>query len=130
MVDTAIKRESRAGHRRSRGMKGGVVIHRGTMVVLAAGLAQMATKAANLVTIGVADESVDNSNGGDLAKSVEVERRIFVMKNDATNPVTAAHIGSDCYIEDNETVTSDGTGSSVAGRVFDVDARGVSVEFL
>ena len=49
----------------------------------------------------------------------------------ATDAITLADIGKDCFIVDDQTVAkTDGSGTrSRAGRVFDVDADGVWVEF-
>jgi len=129
MPSEARKRESRAGDSRALGVKAAVKIVRGVMVVLQAGWAVTASAAAGLVAVGVSDETVDNTGGANGDKLIKVDRRVFVLENDTVAPVTRAHIGSDCYILDDITVTSDNTGTSVAGRVFDVDARGVSVEF-
>jgi hypothetical protein len=49
------------------------------------------------------------------------------LNNDGTNPVTRAHINQDCFIVDDETVSSDNTGTSRAGTVFDVSDAGVWV---
>jgi len=56
--------------------------------------------------VGVVSKDVDNSSGaaGDLFADVE---NIYFLDNDATNPITAAHIGrAYCYIVDNHTVSS------------------------
>ena len=75
---------------------------------------------------------IDNSAGaaGDL--NVAIEKGIFQYANSAsTDEITAADIGNDCYIVDDQTVAkTDGTGTrSIAGKVHDVDAVGVWVDF-
>ena len=49
----------------------------------------------------------------------------------AADAITLADIGADCYIVDDQTVakTSATNTRSVAGKVFDVDAEGVWVDF-
>lgn len=87
----------------------------------------------DLFFIGWFDESVD-ATSGDKQVLVNFEREITAewKTNDAAGtPVTAASIGSLCYILDDQTVTGSATGRSYAGRVWDVSAtRGVLVEPL
>lgn len=55
------------------------------------------------------------------------EVRATWYKNDTTDPVTV--VGALCYIFDDETVSSNAVGTSVAGRVWKIDAtRGVLVQ--
>jgi len=109
----------------------GAVIFKGALVALnVAGFAVPATKAADLRVIGVARKGVDNSDGQDGDKVVEVRVDECVkVKNDAVTPVTRDHIGGACFVLDDETVTSGGTGSSVAGVVQDIDDNGVWISF-
>jgi hypothetical protein len=105
----------------------------GTIACLnAAGYAVGGSTATTLVADGVFQETVDNSGGaaGDL--TVRVEKGIFQFANSAAgDAITIAEIGDDCYIVDNQTVAkTDGTGTrSKAGKIYDVDAQGVWVEF-
>jgi hypothetical protein len=118
---------SAEGVSRALAMKGSTTAHRGGLAVLDAnGFAAPATAAASLTSVGVFDESVVNE-GADGAAKVLVKRGTFLMKNDGTNPVTRAHVGKDCFIVDDETVSSDSTGTSRAGTVFDVTDAGVFV---
>lgn len=83
--------------------------------------------------IGEFAETVDNSAGGDGALSVLVslDREVVARwyDNDSGTAVTAANVGSDCYILDDHTVTGASSGNSVAGRVWAVDSvKGVLVE--
>ena len=115
------------GHR----MAASATIYKGALTVLnAAGDAEKAKKATGLTTVGIAREGVDNSAGKAGDKIVEVRNdECARLNNDATNPVTRLHIGSSCYIIDDETVTSVSTGSSKAGTVRDLDDKGVWISF-
>lgn len=90
----------------------------------ASGFAIPGAKAASLTTLGRIETSVDNTGGADGAVTVTVKRGTFKFENDATNPVTAAHIKKDCYFIDDQTVTSLSTGSSKAGVVLGIAQDG------
>lgn len=106
-------------------------IEAGKMVsVNAAGYAVEASDTAATIVMGVADETVDNSSGADGDKSVNVVRKkAFKMKNSATAAVTQASVGSNVYVEDDETVAlaSGPTNDIVAGQCLGVEADGVWV---
>ena len=87
--------------------------------------------ATTLRGVGRCAETVDNSTGADAALDVNIERGIFRWENSAAaDQITAADIGGDCYIVDDETVakTDGGATRSVAGKIHDVDALGVWVD--
>lgn len=109
-----------------------VKVHEGALVVLAAGFAKPGVTAIGLVAIGRAEQTVDNTGGAQGALDVRVRAGVFRFANSAAaDAITAAEIGSDCYVVDDQTVakTSATSTRSVAGKVFDVDANGVWVEF-
>ena len=83
--------------------------------------------ATGLISAGRSEAQVDNSAGADGAETVEVRKGVFKYANDATSPVTLVHIGAFCYIVDDQTVSSNSTGTSAAGKVEQVDADGVWV---
>lgn len=60
---------------------------------------------------------------------VRIKKGVFCYQNSATDALSRANIGGDCYIADSTTVCKTKTGKSKAGIVFDVDDRGVWVEF-
>lgn len=65
------------------------------------------------------------------AVNVEIEKGIFRFGNStAADAISAANIGADCYIVDDQTVAlTNGTNTrSVAGTIFDVDSSGVWVD--
>ncbi len=113
-----------------RGVAASTTVYAGSMVARnASGYMVPAADAAGLVVLGMAEEQVVNA-GADGAETVQVRRKkAFQFANSAANPVTIAHIGTDIYVEDDETVASaGGTNSIVAGKCLDVDSGGVWVE--
>lgn len=113
------------------GVAAGKKIYAGALVALDAnGYATPGATATTLKGLGRAEEQVDNSSGSNGDVAVNVRKGIFRFANEATDQVTAADIGNNCYIVDDQTVAkTDGTGTrSVAGKVFDVDSQGVWVD--
>lgn len=106
-------------------------IFAGSIVVLDAGNAKAGVTGLNLFAAGRAEETVDNTGGAAGAKTVKVKRGVFRFDNAAADLVTAAKIGSPCYIVDDQTVaaTNGGNTRSAAGIVRDVDDAGAWVEF-
>lgn len=83
-----------------------------------------------LKAVGRCEGFVDNSAGADDAVTVKARRGNYRwMNSSAGDAITAADIGSDCYIVDDQTVAkTNGTNTrSVAGKITDVDALGVWV---
>lgn len=134
---TAATEDRNTGHQAGEmvppmGMAASAKVFAGTMVARnATGYATPAADAANLVVVGMAEEQVDNSSGADGAVNINKIRRgrAFWFTNSGTNAVTAAHIGTDVYVEDDQTVASaGGVNSIVAGKCLGVDAsKGVLV---
>ena len=92
----------------------------------ATGKLEMASDKAGLLVVGRAEEYVDNTADGLYAT---VRTGCFLFANSATHPVTAANIGDKIYVEDDNTVSSNGgTNSIVAGYLFDIESSGVWVE--
>jgi hypothetical protein len=107
----------------------------GTLVTLtAAGYAQGGATATTLKAIGIADETADNTAGASGDIKVRVRRDGWFRFNNSTagDLITIADISTSCYIVDNQTVakTDGGTTRSVAGKVRDVGADGVWIEFI
>ena len=98
----------------------------------AAGNATPGATATTLRGVGRVEQYVDNSSGAAGAENIPIRKGIFKFANSgATDAITTADIGNDCYIVDDQTVakTSGTNTRSVAGPVFDVDADGVWVDF-
>ncbi len=110
----------------------GAKIYEGGLVVLDTGYAKPGAEATGLIAAGRAEEFIDNSTGQDGDLSITVRRGCFKFGNDTTDPVDQSHVLSDCYIVDDETVSSSHATNtrSVAGKVIAVEADGVWVEIL
>jgi len=105
-------------------------VYAGHMAALnASGYCVAAADAAGLKVIGMQEAQVDNSTGANGALSALVRRgKLFYFANSTTNAVTQAHVGGNVYVEDAETVASDGgTNDIVAGKCWAVDSGGVWV---
>lgn len=111
----------------------GVKILAGALVALnAAGFATPGAIATTLKGFGRAEEAVDNTGGSNGAVSITVRRGVFLYANSASaDAITRADIKNDCYIVDDQTVakTHATNTRSVAGKIDDVDATGVWVDF-
>ena len=107
----------------------GAKIYAGALVAASAtGYAAPGSAVDTLTAIGRANEQVDNTDGADGDLHVEVEHdKEFWFFNSATDAVTQAEFGKDCYIEDDETVCKTAAGKSVAGRVTGLENGGVWV---
>lgn len=105
-----------------------VKIYQGGMVAVDyAGEVKPAADTLGQKVIGVAGESVDNTDDGEVLAPPRTG--IYGLNNSSTNPVTAAMIGKPCYVEDDNTVAADSTNLVAAGLVHDVDDDGVFVDF-
>lgn len=115
------------------GVAAGVKIFAGALVALnATGFATPGAVATTLISIGRAEEQVDNTGGADGAVTVKIRKGVFRFLNSAAgDEIVATDIGADCFIVDDQTVAkTNGTATrSVAGKVVDLDAQGVWVEF-
>lgn len=81
--------------------------------------AYKASDAAGVRVIGVNDGGEKDHDEGDY---IVVSRKVVGLVNSSNNAVTAAHIGTLCYVEDEKTVRSSGQTHKVyAGTVVDVD---------
>lgn len=105
----------------------------GALVAInAAGYAVAGITALGLVGAGAALQRADNTGGTAGAIRVRLSKQPHHFGNSAAaDAITLADLGKDCFIVDDQTVAkTDGAGTrSRAGRVFDVDADGVWVDF-
>lgn len=108
-----------------------VKIYGGAIVMLnATGYATKGATATGQICAGRAEDLADNTGGADGAKTVTVRSGVFKFANSAAaDLITAAEIGDNCYIVDDQTVAkTDGTATrSVAGKIVGVDSDGVWV---
>lgn len=109
-----------------------IVFEGGMVCLTATGFATPGATATTLVADGVATATVNNAAGADGAISVTVRKGTFHFFNSAAgDAITRAEIGDTCFIVDDQTVakTNGGGTRSQAGRIVDVDAQGVWVDF-
>lgn len=123
----------REGQEISLGVAAAKKIYAGSLVARdSGGNATPGAVATTLLGMGRAEEQVDNSAGNAGDKTVIVRKGVFLFGNSsAGDQITAADIGKECYIVDDQTVAkTDGTSTrSIAGRIVDVESAGVWVEF-
>jgi len=124
----------RHGRKRRLLVAASTVVWQGAMVTLtgvgAAAKLTPATLATGLRIIGVAVSTGDNRIAQSDPVYAEYEAGVFLLNNDAGDPITVADIGAACYVTDDNTVskTSASNTKSQAGTVFDVDSSGVWVK--
>lgn len=109
-------------------VKASTKILSGALVCIdATGYAVNASEALGLTPIGVAQVTVDNTNGSSGDLLVRVLAGAFKFVN--SDSITLADVGKAAYIVDNQTVAkSDNSGArSVAGPIIRVDSDGVYV---
>ena len=95
----------------------------------ASGLLAIGAVATTLRPIGYFEESVTGDGTTKVRVRLFDEIRVHWFDNDGATAVVAADVGGLCYILDDTTVSGDGTGRSVAGRVWAVSSQhGVAVE--
>lgn len=114
----------------------GVVCWEGGMIGLsgvgAAAVAVPMSVSTSLKCVGVADGTGDNRLGVAGAVSVDADVGVFLMNNDANDPVTIADIGNAVFATDDNTISrTNGSGTkSQAGILFNIDpAGGAWVQF-
>jgi len=106
------------------GVAAAASIFQGALVALQGGYAVKGQEATDLTAIGIAEVSVDNSAGQDGDKTIRVRKGCFRFASaGAGDQLSAADIGADVYIVDDDTVgkTDGGAARSVAGKLFDFD---------
>lgn len=134
-ITTERDTQRRAGGQAAYPVLAATKVLAGTLVALtAAGYAQGGAVATTLKAVGVAEATADNTAGasGDIKVTVRRDGWHRFANSAAGDLITIADISANCYIVDNQTVAkTDGTGTrSVAGKVRDVDALGVWIEFI
>lgn len=129
---TVAKHEHPLSLKDERGVAAGAVIESGKMVCLnAAGYMVEGSTALGLTALGRAEETVDNSAGGNGAKTCKYSEGVFRWDNSAgADEITQADVGKSCSIvSDSAVAKTDGAGTRSNGGVIDsVDAAGVWVQ--
>lgn len=125
--------KNRDGDAREAGVKANAKIHQGAMVAVGAdSLFVPMSTATTLRGVGRASEPADNTGGADGAVRARVDVGIFCYANSSAGDlISRKDIGALCYGVDDQTVAlTNGTNTrSIAGKIFDVDADGVWVDF-
>lgn len=107
-------------------VKSGVTVYAGQIGCLdSTGFLVSGSAAEGLVAIGRIEETVT----GDGVALAEVKKGTFLYKNAASDKLTRADIGKDCYISGPSEVCKTGTGKSLAGKVYQIDGDYVAVTF-
>lgn len=89
-----------------------------------------ATATTALLSIGVFDETVDAA-AADKLVSVDLEKEVILerfVNGTAGDACAATDVGKLCYLLDDQTVSILPSGKSLAGRIWDVSAKGVAVQ--
>ena len=104
-----------------------VTFYPGALVALdvASGTIEPATAKENLICLGryEGDEVVTSAD----VETIMVMSGVYKLNNSDTSAITSGGVGSVCYVEDDQTVTSAAAGTSKAGIVVSVEADGVFV---
>lgn len=123
----------RSGNVREIGLKANAKVFQGGIGAVGADgyLVPMST-ATTLRGVGRIAETVDNTGGADNAVRARIDVGIFCYANSGGgDAIGRKDIGQVCYGVDDQTVAlTNGTNTrSIAGKIFDVDAQGVWVDF-
>jgi hypothetical protein len=105
-------------------VKGATTIFAGTLIALTAGFAAPGSAALGLYALGRSASKVVNA-GADGDTTVDYEPGIYRWANG--DAIARADVGKRAFIVDDQTVSKDGVGKSLAGIIIDVDADGVWV---
>lgn len=133
-ITTERDTQRRDGKQAAFGVLAATKVLSGTIaVVTAAGFCQGGITSTTVKAVGVFDETVDNTAGasGDVKARTRKDGWFRFANSAAGDLITIADINTDCYIVDNQTVAkTNGTNTrAVAGKVRDVEAAGVWIEF-
>ncbi len=124
---TIVEKQSNLSLRQEFPVEANAVFFQGAIVVINSdGYAEPATTATTLRTVGRCEVAVDNTGGANGAVNVTVFAGIFgpYVNDDA---IAQADVGTLCYLVDDNTVSNDNTGKSVAGTTFEITSDGVFV---
>ena len=124
---TIVEKQSSLGVPKDIPAAAGAVFFQGAIVVRnSAGFAEPATTATTLTTEGRCRVPADNTGGAAGDITVQVDSGIFgPYVND--DGIAIADTNTLVYLVDDNTVSNDNTGKSVAGSVFGVTPDGVFV---
>jgi hypothetical protein len=129
MTDRARRRTTKKTHKIA--LTNAVTIYKNepAFIDTSTGLATVGGTSTTLLPIGLFTEALVGDGTTKTLVDLYEEITLEWFDNDATSPVAANDIGSECYVKDTVTVSMDGTGRSRAGRVWDVSTLdGVAVQ--
>lgn len=111
----------------------GYVAYQGGTAVLSLGTGKVRPGVAGLGLLVIGTFATDkDASTADQIVTVNFDREKTALRwyaNSGTSAVAATDLGALCYVEDDQTVAINGSGKTVAGRVWAVDAtKGVLVE--
>jgi len=110
------------------GVAAATIIYAGALVCInALGYAVPGSISTTLKSVGRAEETIDNSAGANGDETIVARKGTFKFAN--AGDITIAHLETDVYINDDQTVSSVSTSKTVAGKCIEVEADGVWVEF-
>ncbi len=116
---------SRDGNIRNDPVAAGAVIYAGALVALDSnGNAVAGAKAIALTVRGIAQQTVDNSNGADGDARITSRAGVFRLAN---ADLTRRDIKQTAYFNDDDSVTKTIDGSFAVGTIIGVDNRGAWV---
>ena len=123
----------RSGDLREFPVAASTTLYAGAMAALnASGQMVPVSTATGLIAIGRCEARADNSAGAAGDVTGKAKAGVFRFGNSAgADEIAADDIGKTCYGVDDQTVAlTDGTSTrSSVGKIFDVDAQGVWVDF-
>ena len=125
---TPINTEYRDGILIPLALAASAIVLQGTFAVVGTNgyaLASAAVGGEDQVCIGIWENDAENDGANGAALGLVRRNKQFLVSNSATDPVTQAELGSQIYIQDNQTVAkTDGAGTrSVAGRFMGFDTE-------
>lgn len=107
-------------------VKADAIIFKGALVALdATGYLVPGATSSSLIAVGRATQNVDATDFSSGELTCEVDQGVFQWVNG--NSITFAAVGTLAYIVDDQTVSSNASGKSIAGTIFAVDDSGVWV---
>ena len=105
-------------------IKGGAIIYEGAAVGSnSSGYAKPITNGDKFC--GFADEKIDNSGGGDGAKTVRIRKKGSILLD--ISGITLADINKSVYATDDNTFTLSATSAVYIGQISRIDSSGVVV---
>lgn len=110
----------------------GIVIFGGGMAAInTLGFAVPASAIATLKVVGICQEQVTGASPNGASSVTVFRDAAYLANSTAGDLITLADVGASCFAADDQTVAKTNGSSTrpVAGKIINVDANGVLVEF-